>query len=167
MVVVHVLLHEVRCFMLKSEGKKMDRIPKIYFAASIRGGRDRVEVYAQICELLAKHGKVLTEHVADATLTSSGEAKTNREIFIRDRRWVLESDFVVAEVTNPSTGVGSEITFAEFIGKKVFCLYFNGAEKSLSAMVDGNPWPIVCRYDTLQEVDKFLSEQIFLFRKGR
>lgn len=166
-VMVQVLLHQVRCFMLKSEGKKMDRIPKIYFAASIRGGRERVEVYAQICELLAKYGTVLTEHVADVTLTSSGEQKTERDIFVRDKRWILEADFVVAEVTNPSLGVGWEIAYAESIGKKVFCLYSSGAEKSLSAMISGNPWPIICRYETLQEVESFLSEQFFLFRKGK
>lgn len=144
----------------------MDKKLKIYFAVSIRGGRERAEVYAQICELLTKHGEVLTEHVADTLLTDVGEERTERDIFVRDMRWILEADLVVAEVTNPSLGVGFEIAYTESIGKKVLCLYFQGAEKKLSAMIAGNPWPIICRYQALDEVDAFLSEQLFLFSKG-
>jgi len=34
---------------------------KIYFAGSIRGGRDDKELYLQLIKHLAKHGQVLTE----------------------------------------------------------------------------------------------------------
>ena len=36
---------------------------KIYFAGSIRGGRDEEENYLKIIKHLAKYGDVLTEHV--------------------------------------------------------------------------------------------------------
>ena len=36
---------------------------KIYFAGSIRGGRDDAEIYSQIIEFLQGYGQVLTEHV--------------------------------------------------------------------------------------------------------
>jgi len=36
---------------------------KIYFAGSIRGGRDDKELYLEIINLLGKYGKVLTEHI--------------------------------------------------------------------------------------------------------
>lgn len=136
----------------------MERIPKIYFAASIRGGRERSDVYAQICTLLTKYGTVLTEHVGNVAITSSGEEKTEREIFVRDKCWIFEADFVVAEVTNPSLGVGWEIAYAESIGKQVFCLYYIKADKKLSAMIAGNPWLVVCNYETLQEVEAFFSD---------
>ncbi|MEM7514802.1 MAG: nucleoside 2-deoxyribosyltransferase, partial [Bacteroidota bacterium] len=45
----------------------------IYFAGSIRGGRDDKELYLEIIQLLTEYGTVLTEHVADPSLTSWGE----------------------------------------------------------------------------------------------
>ncbi len=145
----------------------MNKKPEIYFAASIRGGRDRVHVYSQIAQLLSKYGVVLTEHVGDSSLTSGGEkTKTDEFIFKRDKLWILQSDFVVAEVTNPSLGVGWEIAFAESVGKKVFCLYFSDAEKKLSAMIAGNSQLNICMYKTLQDVELFLNEQLFLFSQG-
>ncbi len=146
----------------------MNRKPKIYFAASIRGGRDRAEICTQITSLLTQYGVVLTEHVGDASLTSAGEdTKTDEFIFVRDKRWILEADVVVAEVTNPSLGVGWEIAYAESISKQVLCLYSAGAEKRLSAMIAGNSWLTICRYETLQQVEAFLSEKLFLYTKEK
>lgn len=45
---------------------------KIYFAGSIRAGRDDAELYARIVGLLQKYGRVLTEHVGDPNLKESG-----------------------------------------------------------------------------------------------
>jgi len=39
---------------------------KIYFAASISGGRGDQAIYQQIIELLKQHGEVLTEHFGSA-----------------------------------------------------------------------------------------------------
>jgi len=58
---------------------------KIYFAGSIRGGRDDKEIYLQIINHLGKYGKVLTEHVGDKNLSILGEdGKTEDYIFNRD-----------------------------------------------------------------------------------
>ena len=38
---------------------------KIYFAGSIKGGRDKVNTFMKINELLKKYGQVLDEHVAN------------------------------------------------------------------------------------------------------
>ena len=45
---------------------------RIYFAGSIRAGRDDAELYAKIVGLLQKYGRVLTEHVGDPNLKESG-----------------------------------------------------------------------------------------------
>ncbi|MDX2345099.1 MAG: nucleoside 2-deoxyribosyltransferase, partial [Acidimicrobiia bacterium] len=37
---------------------------RIYFAGSIRGGRDDAAIYMELVDELARHGEVLTEHVA-------------------------------------------------------------------------------------------------------
>ena len=47
---------------------------KIYFAASIRGGRDDWATYVRIVEQLRRFGVVLTEHVGDAALTDLTQA---------------------------------------------------------------------------------------------
>ena len=47
---------------------------RIYFAGSIRAGRDDAELYAKIVGLLKKYGRVLTEHVGDPNLKESGTA---------------------------------------------------------------------------------------------
>lgn len=112
---------------------------KIYFSASIRGGRDDVAIYAEIIELLKTYGTVLTEHLGDKHLSSYGQVKmTNEEIFIKDTNWIKEADIVIAEVTNPSLGVGYELGFAEALNKKIVTLYRPTEGKRLSAMVAGN-----------------------------
>ena len=46
---------------------------KIYFAGSIRGGRDDAQLYAQMIKTLQSYGKVFTEHVGDPNVIESGE----------------------------------------------------------------------------------------------
>jgi nucleoside 2-deoxyribosyltransferase len=112
---------------------------KIYFSASIRGGRDDVAIYAEIIELLKTYGTVLTEHIGDKQLSSYGQVKmTDEEIFIKDTNWIKEADIVIAEVTNPSLGVGYELGLADALNKKIVTLYRPTEGKRLSAMIAGN-----------------------------
>ncbi|MDB5223053.1 MAG: nucleoside 2-deoxyribosyltransferase [Chitinophagaceae bacterium] len=135
---------------------------KIYFAGSIRGGRDDQKIYFEIIEHLKKMGTVLTEHICN-DLTEMGEReKTDDWIFNRDMDWLTESDVLVAEVTTPSLGVGYEISKAESLGKPVICLFRGAGTKSLSAMIAGNKDLNVYRYgdinDALQYLDSFFVE---------
>jgi nucleoside 2-deoxyribosyltransferase len=122
---------------------------KIYFAGSIRGGRDTREYCEAIINELKKHALVLTEHIGDPNLTSSGEERTEQFIFERDMDWVAEADAIVAEVSAPSLGVGYELGRAEAMGKPIFCLYRPSEGKRLSAMVAGNPY---VTNETYQEI---------------
>lgn len=110
----------------------------IYFAGSIRGGREDKELYQEIISILRGYGTVLTEHVGDQTLSALGEdGPTDAYIYERDMTWLNAADAVVAEVTTPSLGVGYEIGQAE--GKKpILCLYREQEGKRLSAMMAGN-----------------------------
>lgn len=49
---------------------------RIYFAGSIRGGRDDVQLYVKIIKFLQTYGTVLTEHVADPKLEAFGRNVT-------------------------------------------------------------------------------------------
>lgn len=112
---------------------------KIYFAASIRGGREDVDKYYKIIEFLNTKGTVLTEHVGNKTLSSSGEVNITEEfIHDRDLKWLKDSDLIVAEVSNPSLGVGYELGIASQLNKRVICLFNSNTNRKLSAMIRGN-----------------------------
>ena len=131
---------------------------KIYFAGSIRGGRDDAPLYLKIIENLQSYGTVLTEHVGDAGLTDQGEQKDVNYIFTRDVEWIHETDVVVAEVTTPSLGVGYELGIAEMLKKPILALYRQTEGKSLSAMVSGNAYITVKTYTDLDDAKRLISE---------
>ena len=132
---------------------------KIYFAGSIRGGRDDQELYFSVIAELQKYGTVLTEHIGNKDLTGQGEVKrTDKEIFDRDMEWVREADLIVAEVSTPSLGVGYELGQAEAMGKPVLCLYRESEGKRLSAMVAGNKYFNINVYSNLDDVTSILKK---------
>ena len=132
---------------------------RIYFAGSIRGGREDADWYDALIVALAARASVLTEHVADPERADSG--RSDREIYERDVAWLGSADAVVAEVTVPSMGVGYELGLAEALGKPVLCLYRTDAEHRLSAMVGGNDRFNVATYRSVDEavsaIDDFLG----------
>ena len=131
---------------------------KIYFAGSIRGGRNDAEIYSQIIEFLKRYGKVLTEHVGKKDLNSMGEsALSDKQIHDRDIKWLLESDLMVAEVTNPSLGVGYEIGRAIEAEKKIICLY-RESDKELSAMISGCKNIDTIKYYQLEDIKKAIED---------
>lgn len=134
--------------------------PKIYFAGAIRGGRDDAALYAEIVRLLSEHGEVLTEHIGDAALTSSGEGDSDQAIHDRDLAWLEESDALVAEVTMPSLGVGYEIGKATEWGRPVLCLFRRQQGRSLSAMIAGCEGVEVRVYERAAEL-KPIFDQFF------
>jgi len=131
---------------------------KIYFAGSIRGGRDDAGLYNRIIGYLQKFGHVMTEHVGSSTLDVTGDPGiSDRDIHDRDMEWLMNSDVVVAEVTTVSLGVGYEIGRAVALGKKVICLYREQPGKRLSAMIAGCPGITVINYQKTEEVEKVMD----------
>jgi nucleoside 2-deoxyribosyltransferase len=136
---------------------------KIYFAGSIRGGREDAVLYQQIIDYLKSFGEVLTEHIGDQKLTDLGDdGPTDRYIHDRDLEWLQSSDVVIAEVTSVSMGVGYEIGRAVESGKKVLCLFRPETGKNLSAMIAGCPHLELVRYRKIDE----LKNTINRFLKG-
>ena len=133
---------------------------KIYFAGSIKGGRENVHIYKKIIDLLKEYGEVLTEHVGDEKYLSVSEedgVPADRYIYNRDTKWISQSDYFIADVSIPSTGVGYEIGHAEALGKKVFCLYREGSAKPLSLMISGNENFTVKSYKELEELPEIFK----------
>jgi len=122
---------------------------KIYFAASVRGGRDDEDLYRALIIELTRYGTVLTEHIAHPKDVERG--MTDREIYERDMGWLREADVMVAEVTTPSLGVGYELASAQQHGKRILCLFRTSSGRSLSAMISGAEELEVVEYDNLEE----------------
>ena len=122
---------------------------KIYFAASIRGGRDDDDLYRALIVELARFGTVLTEHIAHPRDVEWG--MTDREIYERDMGWLREADIMVAEVTTPSLGVGYELASAQQLDKRILCLFRTSSGRSLSAMISGAEELKVVEYENLEE----------------
>lgn len=132
---------------------------KIYFAGSIRGGRNDADLYLQMIRHLQQYGEVLTEHVGDKGLALLGEAgKTEDYIHKRDMDWVLQSNVIVAEVTTPSLGVGYEIGRGVENSKDILCLHRQQDGKSLSAMIAGCPDVTNRQYKNLDEAKKVIDD---------
>lgn len=140
---------------------------KIYFAGSIRGGREDRALYLQLIQYLGKYGQVLTEHIGDEQLTALGEdGPSDQWIYERDMQWIVESEVLVAEVSTPSLGVGYEIGRAEGMNKKILCLYRNQEGKRLSAMIGGNSGVKNQTYTNLEEAKHQIDDFFRMILQG-
>ena len=112
----------------------------IYFACSITGGRQDELVYQKLVDILEKNGhRVPTALLASPDVMPLEGVISPEEVYERDIRWISECDFLLAEVSTPSHGVGYEIGYALGLGKRVLCLYRKG--RKVSKMILGNPHP--------------------------
>lgn len=111
----------------------------IYFAGSIRGGTDDFDIYVTLIDELKKYGDVFTEHIGREGLADLREELTPKDIYERDMAWLKNADLVIAEVTQPSLGVGYEVATAEALGKRILCLYRPLPDRHVSAIIAGNP----------------------------
>ncbi len=131
---------------------------KIYFAGSIRGGRDDANLYLDIITHLKNYGEVLTEHVGDKKLSNLGEnGKSDEYIYNRDLEWLLQSEVIVAEVTTPSLGVGYEIGVSVASDKSILCLYRHENGRKLSAMISGCPDVTNKGYTNIEEAKTIID----------
>ena len=130
----------------------------IYFAGAIRGGRVDAALYLEIVLLLREYGNVLTEHVSDSELSALGEINNDRWIHDRDLDWLKSSDYLVAEVTTPSLGVGFEVGKGTEWGTPTLCLFRPGEGRALSAMIAGSTRLLVREYESVAELKTIFDE---------
>ena len=125
---------------------------KVYFAGSIRGGRQDAGLYKRIIQYIQREHIVLTEHVGDLSLSKT-EHLPNRDVAIyeQDTGWLRESDVVIAECTTPSLGVGYELAYAEKHGKPVH-IFYDASRTRLSAMLTGDKYFLLHPYRAEAEI---------------
>jgi len=134
---------------------------KIYFAASISGGRKFEKAYQFIVDFLKKYGHtVLTEHIAYPSVFDEEKHISPEKVYSRDLAWLAESELVIAEVSNPSLGVGYEIAKALEMKKSVLCVYQSGI--FLTKMITGNKDPLltVKEYSSLDGLLTIISDYL-------
>ncbi|KAH9498543.1 hypothetical protein Btru_007014 [Bulinus truncatus] len=144
---------------------------KIYFAGSMRAGRNDIDIYYKIIENLKQYGKVLTEFVGDKTVDCEIAPKLDdKTIHDTDVSMLQECSCVVAEVTQPSLGVGYEIGRAVAMNKPVFCLYRPQDGKLLSGMIRGAHNGIsfiVTDYKEISEIPALLENYLSSFTPNK
>lgn len=134
---------------------------KIYFAGSIRAGRNDAVLYEAMIAWLRSFGEVLTEHVGRPELSEAGDdGPGDGYIHDRDMAWLFACDLVVAEVTTPSLGVGYELGWAAALKKPVLCLQRLLPNRRLSAMIAGSPDLQTAAYSSLDEAKIIMEEFI-------
>ena len=113
---------------------------KVYFAASIRGGRADAALYRRMIARIQETDTVLTEHVGAPELSVlEGGRDADAAIYAQDTAWLRECELVIAECTNPSLGVGYELAFAEKLGKPCH-VFYDRRRTQLSAMLTGDAY---------------------------
>ena len=115
---------------------------KIYFARSIRG-----QIGVAVQELQSSlhiFGEVLAEN-----FDYSKNESRDQQIYAQDMALLARADVVIAEVSNPSLGVGYEIATAERLGKPILALAKEGV--LVSAMVAASPHVVLKRYVSISD----------------
>ncbi|MCS6956398.1 MAG: hypothetical protein NZM02_00930, partial [Patescibacteria group bacterium] len=79
------------------------------------------------------------EQIINEKLLKEDEKLTPEEIFKRQKNLIDKSDFIVAEVTKPSHGVGGEIVYGLVKEKPVLALVYENNQDLISPMILGNP----------------------------
>lgn len=130
---------------------------KIFFAGSIRGGRQLIPIYHYIIRFLKNHNyTILSEHVVSEALEKLEEKMSEQEIYEKDVTWIEESDCVIAEITVPSIGVGYEICHATKHRKPVLCVYQEGAKASAMVLGNTSGYIIAKSYSDINKLEEIL-----------
>jgi len=81
--------------------------------------------------------QLVTEHQTSATFEEDEAPNTNIQIHDRDYGFLVRAEIGIFEISNPSLGVGGEISDMVHLGRPVLCLLKRGLEKSVSAYTQG------------------------------
>lgn len=133
----------------------------IYFSASIAGGRKYLDTYQEMVAYFKELGHhIPSEHIIHPDVLSLENDHSAEDTYTRDVDWIKGCDAMIAEVSNPSLGVGYEICYALRLGKPVLCLYQNGL--FISRMITGNTSPgiKVFEYTSSEDWKKSIIEYL-------
>ncbi len=137
----------------------------IYCAGPIRGVKKYQKYYKKIIEHISS-----LNHSALSELNSEFSTSiplTDKQIFVRDTKWIDRSNLMVAEVSGPSLGVGFEIAYCLYKKKiPVLALACKEVEK-VSALIRGNMSQLFNFevYNSEEDLRKYVEEFINKYQK--
>lgn len=113
----------------------------IYFTASTSHNGELIAYYKRILDNIKKlNVNILSgDQVVDRQILKKDKELSAEEIYTRERYQIDQADFVIAEVSKPSLGVGAEIVYALSARKPVLALVRTNYEDRISPILLGNP----------------------------
>lgn len=114
---------------------------KVYFTASTSFNGEFKNNYRKIIREIKKNKVQLIsgEQIISDKLLLKDQKLAKEEIFLRQKKLIEAADCIIAEVTKPSLGVGSEIVYGLTKEIPVLGLVFEDEEDKISPMIAGNP----------------------------
>lgn len=140
---------------------------KVFFGCSMRGGHyivSREELRNIINVIESNNLVIVSKHQSQENSIEQENLLLKGDIHDRDYNWLLEADCGIFEISNPSLGVGAEISDMISLKKPILCLYKKGDIQSISAYVLGkekskyiNSLFQCCEYNSLEEANKAIK----------
>lgn len=123
----------------------------VYLACTVRGDRGGLTAARDLADLLERQGHtVLTRHLLSDDVETAESALTERDVFERDIRWLESADWLIAEASGSSYGVGFEVGYvlgrADRTGQRVLLLYHASRRGQVSRLIAGNTHPSCITY---------------------
>ncbi|MCL5003668.1 MAG: nucleoside 2-deoxyribosyltransferase [Patescibacteria group bacterium] len=135
---------------------------KIYFAASLSGKAKYQKNYERIIDVLTGLGyKLVSDHVLNTEYNQVRDASDKELVkyYERTLKNISSADLVVAEVSQPTIGIGHEISIALEKNKPVLVLQVSGSlVPQILKAVPTNTVRIV-KY-TLENIEEVLTQEI-------
>jgi 2'-deoxynucleoside 5'-phosphate N-hydrolase len=142
---------------------------KVFFGCSMRGGYSVISKkdLTKFPDIIKELGCKLTSRHQTQNWVETEAKLTKTDIHDRDYQWEIESDCGIFEISNPSLGVGGEISDMISLGKPVLCLFKKGLGEKVSAYTqgkDGSKYvktPFECHnYESLDQVKIIIQKFI-------
>ena len=137
----------------------MKRFKNVFFSCSMRGGFKRLaqEELRKMPDIIEELGMVvISRHQTSERFMEIESRLTDKEIHDRDYRWLKDADMVIAEITNPSLGVGAEIADAVNLGIPVLGVYKKEFEEQVSAYIRGKAGVVCLAYSAHEELKEVI-----------
>ena len=140
---------------------------KVFFGCSMRGGyanagREELLKLRDIIEQLGH--ELISNHQLREKIIRKEIKLATEEIHDRDFEWLKDADVGIFEISNPSLGVGSEISDMVHLGKPILCLFKKKLGDSVSAYIRGKQGSKFVKtafehhgYGTLAEAKDFIK----------
>lgn len=120
---------------------------KVYLSVPLRNNRNQ-SLAKQIYAILNECGY---EIISDWILLDNPNPNLDTKgIYERDYNAIKSCNLFIAEVSQPSIGIGMEIMLAKVFEKKIVCIHRR--DKKISNFLIGLPGVLILSYDNLDEL---------------